>query len=671
MCGIVGVVHDDTSGANPAAVRRMLSVLRHRGPDDEGTYDSGPVSFGFRRLSILDLSPAGHQPMTSTDAMVTIVFNGEIYNFIELRRELEAKGHVFRSAGDTEVLLHSYLEWGPDCLKRLSGMWAFVIHDRRSRSLFGARDRFGIKPLYLHQRDGYLVFASEIKSIRASGCYVDRLDYAVAASFLVDGRLEETPATFFHGIRQLAPGRAFTFDVSTGEYLESSYWSIEQSAQPYVEDIPARFAELFEDAVRVHMRSDVPVGIHLSGGLDSTAIACASARIRRNAGAHGPLSVFSYIAPEFDESEYIRATVAQTGAQLTELKTSPQELWADLERMLWFQDEPVHSLTALVGFQLMRATAAQGIKVVLNGQGADETLAGYTNFFRHYWLGLLRNAGVRVTWKELSAYTRVHGRGTPAQLLAQLLKRRSFYSLWKQPWYRARAIDRRRARALHGWFSADLLKELPDTQPVAPPDLSGALAFSQSINPLPLYLRVEDRNSMAHSIEARLPFLDHQLAEFAYALPDNWKARGPWNKYVLREAMAGRIPENVRTRVDKMGFPVPSRQWFSTQLFEPVMDLLTSRRAVESGRYKIDVVRRDIGRHQRGEADFTDALFAVAQFELWFERVDQSDSTGAEHGRGSTPSRSAGSGGRGRRADAAVARVGLGGPSVGSPAQED
>jgi asparagine synthase (glutamine-hydrolysing) len=190
MCGIVGIVSAELASAHPEIVRRMLSVLRHRGPDDEGAYFNGPVGFGFRRLSILDLSPAGHQPMSADDGAVTIVFNGEIYNFVELRRELEASGHVFRSSGDTEVLLYSYLEWGQECLSRLNGMWAFVIHDRRSNILFGARDRFGIKPLYCHRSKGRFLFASEIKSIRASGCYDDHINYAVAGSFLVDVRLD-------------------------------------------------------------------------------------------------------------------------------------------------------------------------------------------------------------------------------------------------------------------------------------------------------------------------------------------------------------------------------------------------------------------------------------------------------------------------------------------------
>ncbi len=600
MCGIVGVAEPSGHDAHPATVARMLAVLRHRGPDDEGTYFSGQAGFGFRRLSILDLTPAGHQPMSTADGALTIIFNGEIYNFIELRRELESRGHDFRSSGDTEVLLHSYLEWGPKCLERMNGMWAFVIHDRRSNTLFGSRDRFGIKPLHYYEHAGRFVFASEIKSIRASGYYKDQLNHAVASSFLVDGRLDETQETFYRGIRKLPPGCSFMYSLENASYRESRYWDIRTSAAAHVDNPAESFAELFEDAVRLHMRSDVPVGVHLSGGLDSASIACASARIRKQTNASDPLSVFSYIAPEFDESEYIRATVAQTDARLTELETSPKHLWADLQ-----------------------ATAGHGIKVVLNGQGGDETLAGYPSYFRNYWDQIVHARGVIQAWREMDAFHKVHAGAAPVRLLAQLLMRRCFYRLWENPRYRALAARRRRSRVRDRWFTAELLHELPESYPWSPADLNGALAYSQMVEPLPLYLRLEDRNSMAHSLEARLPFLDYRLAEFAYSLPGDWKLRGPWNKFVLRQAMAGRIPESVRLRPDKMGFPVPARQWFAGQLFEPVMDLLSSRRTLESGRYRMEVVRKDIERHRRGEANCTDELFSVAQFELWSGGLDR------------------------------------------------
>lgn len=637
MCGFVGVAEPAGATAQGAMVARMLAVLRHRGPDDDGTWLSGQVGLGFRRLSILDLSPAGHQPMTTLDGQVTIVFNGEIYNFVELRAKLETLGHRFRSSGDTEVLLASYLQWGRECLARLNGMWAFVIHDRRRGLLFGSRDRFGIKPLYLHESSGRLVFASEIKSIRASGYYQDRMNLAVAGSFLVDGRLDETPETFYAGIRQLRPAHWFEYDLARGSMAEGRFWDVRDAPALAGGDPAERFAGLFEDAVRIHMRSDVPVCVHLSGGLDSTAIVCASARVRAAAGASDPLTVFSYLTPEFDESEYVRATVAQTGAHLEELRTTPASLWADLEQMLWFQDEPVHSLTALVSYQLMRSTSRRGIKVVLNGQGADETLAGYPSYFRSYWNTLWKQRGASAAWSEIRQWASAHG-GKPSAIARELGERRVMRWFGKFSPYRAWVARRRNNRLAGSWFSADLLQATPALPAVSPGELDQDLAWSQEVSPLPLYLRLEDRNSMAHSLEVRLPFLDYRVAELAYALPPEWKLRGPWNKFVLRESMKGRIPEIVRARVDKMGFPVPARKWFAEQLYEPLSDLLSSRAVVESGRYRMGDLRRDLERHRKGEVNFTDALFAVAQFEVLNGSAGKSGSGPASAGAGAVQS---------------------------------
>jgi len=594
----------------------MISVLHHRGPDDDGFYSSGRVAFAFRRLSILDLSPAGHQPMSAADGKVTIVFNGEIYNYVELRCELESLGHRFHSTGDTEVLLHAYLEWGDRCLPKLNGMWAFLVHDERTGTLFGARDRFGMKPLFRYQHGDEILFASEIKAIVASGRYAPEPNWSAAASFLVDGRLDDRDDTFFAGIVRVPAGAAFEVDPN-GRYREWSYWRLEESAWERPSDPADAFAELFEDAVRVHMRSDVPVAVHLSGGLDSSSIICASARVRAAADARDPLLAFSYIAPEFDESAQIQATVRQAGAQLVVLNPSPEGLWADLEHMLWYQDEPVHSMSALVSYQLMRLAAENGIKVILNGQGADETIGGYETYFRSYWHTLLTQGKLLEASRELRLFGDAHGRAAAGLALSQL-KHLLLVVLAGMPFYRAVSRRARRKRLEQpGWLSVDLLRHFPERDRPRKWDLDSELALSQRVYPLPLYLRVEDRNSMAHSIEVRLPFLDYRLVSLVHSLPANWKLRGPWNKYVLREAMSGRIPEEVRARVDKMGFPTAAQRWIAGPLFEPIMDLLRSRETRESGRYNIDLMLQDMERHRRGEANLSWQIFAVTQFELW------------------------------------------------------
>lgn len=617
MCGFSVVVSIGSMPVASTVVERMTEVIRHRGPDDEGTYFSDPVAMGFRRLSILDMSPFGHQPMLSEDQQVVLVFNGEIYNYLELRGELLALGHPFKSSGDTEVLLRAYLQWGTECVRRFNGMWAFVLYDRRSGRLFGSRDRFGIKPLYRYADGGHVLFASEIKSIRASGLYRGGTNWRTASRYLVEGLLDDTPETFYTNIDQIAPGMAFELTLEGG-FKEWRYWSLDALRPESVADPARAFAELFEDAVRLHMRSDVPVGVHLSGGLDSTSIVCASARLREATGASGPLMAFSYMAPEFDESKYIADTIEQTHATLVKLQTDPVRLWGLLKEVLAFQDEPIYSMMPLVGYELMRLTASNGIKVILNGQGADETIAGYPSYFGDYWSSLLIAGRVPEAWREIGNHVALHGGNRPRLMLKQL-RRVAQQRLGQIGSYRSIANWKRRMKHRdHRWFTRQFTDHLLEQDPPeAAVGLNDSLAYSIYRTPLPRILRIEDRNAMAHSIESRLPFLDYRLVSLVFGLPLNWRMRGPWNKYVLREAMRGRIPESARTRVDKMGFPVPASNWLADVLREPVLDLMMSREARERGIFHVDAIIRDIERHRKREVNLSEAIFNVAQFEVW------------------------------------------------------
>ena len=617
MCGFAVVVSLGSQPVAPTVVERMTAAIRHRGPDDEGSFFSTGVGMGFRRLSILDMSPLGHQPMQTDDGQVVLVFNGEIYNYVELRKELEGLRHAFKSTGDTEVLLHAYLEWGSDCVKRFNGMWAFVIFDRRKGKLFGSRDRFGIKPLYRFMDRDHVLFASEIKAIRASGLYRSATNWSTAARYLLEGRLDDTPETFYEGIEQVPPATAFELDLQ-GDLRQWRYWSLEDLPAVSVADPPEFFAEMFENAVRLHMRSDVPVGVHLSGGLDSTSIICAAARLRRASNASGPLMAFSYVDAEFDESRYIADTIEQTRATLVRLKTDPTRLWGILGEVLRFQDEPIYSMMPLVVYELMRLTADNGIKVVLNGQGADETIAGYPSYFRDYWATLLGAGRVRFAWGEIDRHARAHGGSRAKAFMGATRHFVQSRCAALPPYRRLARWNRRRAHLKSRWYARPLAERLAreeDTNGAA--DLNASLAYSVYRTPLPRILRIEDRNSMAHSIESRLPFLDYRLVSLVFGLPPEWHMRGPWNKYVLREAMRGRIPESVRTRVDKMGFPVPSRNWLAGVLNEPLMDLLHSRKLRERGIYNVDNLMRDVARHRNGEVDASGAMFDVAQFEVW------------------------------------------------------
>jgi len=621
MCGFVGMVALNGAPADLKIIDRMSSRLQHRGPDGAGTFVSGSVAFGFRRLSILDLSPSGNQPMFSPDGQTVLVFNGEIYNYVELRKELRALGHEFKSTGDTEVLLHAYMEWGRDCLPKLNGMWAFLIYDRRKSKIFGSRDRFGEKPLYSHRSDDRILFSSEIKGILASGHYQEKPNWKTVSRFLYEGRLDQPGGqreTFYHGIGEIPAGTAFELDLS-GHLQEWKYWFLPERCEPAIKDPAEAFYELFEDSLRLRLRSDVPVATFLSGGLDSTSIACAWAKINRDA-LREPIVAFTYQPTEFDESRYINDTVKRTGAELVRFEPHASDLWQRLERVIWYQDEPVHSLAAVISFELTRLASERGVKVILNGGGPDEYLAGYHAFFPNYWSSLLRSGQVREVWREIRAYCLAHG-GEPTTLFRSFLLSQSRAELGRTPalrqfglWLRHRRVQR------NPWFTQELCSHLEfEKSAYSEPTLETVLRRSVEQTPLPLYLRIEDRNSMAHSVEMRMPYLDHRLVSFAFQLPAWWKMNGPWNKYALRNAMRHRIPESVRTRLDKFGFPAPLKSWFADGLYQPMQDLLCSQGMRERGIYNLDRIRRDLELHRQGKVDVTGKLFTLAQFEIWFK----------------------------------------------------
>jgi asparagine synthase (glutamine-hydrolysing) len=619
MCGLAGVIALNGGRVDPTLVKRMAASLRHRGPDDAGIFIEGAVGLGFRRLAILDLSPSGHQPMISQDGRYILVYNGEIYNYIELREELQALGYLFRSSGDSEVLLNAYSAWGKDCLQKFNGMWAFLVYDRQRQALFGSRDRFGVKPLYRCISGDLVLFASEIKAILSSGRFPVAVNWRTTAKFFKERNLDGTDETFFSGISQIRAGTAFELGVD-GKWSEWRYWSLSDLSPVSADHAPTRFLELFEDAVRLRLRSDVPVGVSLSGGLDSTSVICSMARQRRRQfnGSVGPLAAFAYITPEFDESSYIQDTLAQTGAELFHVPIDARELVEELEKFLWFHDEPVYTMYALIGFQIMKSAAQHGVKVMLGGQGADESIGGYFNYFEHYWSTVLATEGLAEVRREIDDFVRVHG-GAAGNLLKDVLVRACKAKLRYLPAYRALARWKREREAgkSNDWFTPELLKSLPIEDVNPDQSLDTALRLSIERSNLPHYLRIEDRNSMAHSVEMRLPFMDYRMISYVLKLPASWKMRGPWNKYVLREAMRGKIPESIRTRPDKMGFSFPAQKWLREGLDKAVLELLGTREMRERGVYDIAAIKRDLGQQTENNPDLPFKVFDVLQFELW------------------------------------------------------
>jgi asparagine synthase (glutamine-hydrolysing) len=452
-----------------------------------------------------------------------------------------------------------------------------------------------------------------------SGIYKGEPNWTVASRFLLEGRLEGGNDTFYKDIHEVPSGTVFEVDMQ-GSWIQRRYWSLSAFHKVEANDPASSYAALLEDSVRLRLRSDVPVGVSLSGGLDSTSIICIAASLNHSSrnGNTERLKAYSYISSEFDESSYIMATIEQTRAQLRQVCKTPLQLWDNLSNVIWYHDEPVHSLNALIGFEIMRLASSDGIKVMLNGQGADETLAGYFSYFRNYWNTLFLTGEWRKTWQEICRYTNVHG-GDARRLFWAGVRRLSKGELHRFALYRKLAEQKhRRARPFWHWFSPGFSEQFRSKNTAyVDGALDPTLMRAVERRPLPLYLRIEDRNSMAHSIEARLPFLDYRLVALAFQLTAEWKMNGPWNKYVLREAMRHRIPELVRTRNKKMGFPIPVKEWLASDLYEPVQDLLSSRTLRERGVYNVSAIRRDVELHREGKLNIASHLLKVIQFEIW------------------------------------------------------
>ena len=621
MCGFVGFLAL-SADASPTHewITSLIDTIAHRGPDDDGVLIDGRVGLGFRRLSILDLSEAGHQPMTSADGTLSMVFNGEIYNYVELRAELQAMGHRFRSTGDTEVLLASYAQWGPRCVDRLVGMYAFCIVDRRASRLFLARDRFGIKPLYVVTHPRGILFASEIKAIRRSGLSRGTLNTARFAQFLSLGRTEHVPDdadTYLEGVQQILPGHSCIVGFD-GTRTDECYWEATTEPRGGDDDPVEGFLSRFDDAMRLHLRSDVPVGVMLSGGMDSVSIACTMADLSRAAGTGQALHAFCFTSESHDESRQLEDTVARTGVTMHRLPDlEPDAFWSKLRRLMWYHDEPVHALSVLMGFELYGLAAANGIRVVLSGQGADETIGGYEYLFDH----MLVSEALRGRLPTLLDQARIvaESRGRPVrEVLSHVARMVRAHLMSALPAYRAVAARRRLEEGGgRAFLDAEFRALAAPVRMLPGQTLAKALERATRQSPLPHYLRAEDRNSMAHSVESRVPFLDHRLAEYALRLPAHWQMHDGWNKRVQREAMRGRIPDSVRLRRQKFGFPTPAKEWFAGPLAEGMREIVRGGPAMRTGWFDQGALQRAVEQQIRGEIDVHNTLVNVAQLDSW------------------------------------------------------
>jgi asparagine synthase (glutamine-hydrolysing) len=621
MCGIAGFVwRDRQRPAHRSGVQTMCDIIAHRGPDDAGVFTHGPVTLGHRRLSILDLTEAGHQPMISSDERYIIVFNGEVYNYVELAQELRQLGSQFRSNTDTEVILEAYRHWGYDCVSRFNGMWAFALYDTHTETMFLSRDRSGIKPLYYISTDEAWLFASEIKALAAVLPEARQPHLPYLARFLISGVFDDGAETCFHNVRQLMPAHNAVYEVRTNRFRAWRYWRIdsEQSWQTSDGDPVERLAELLESSIRLHMRSDVPVGTCLSGGIDSSAIVSLMSRLRPD-----PVLTFSGLYPDkaCNEESYVKIVNAATGCQPCPVYPQPHgDLLEDLAHITWHQDEPTAGPGLYTQFHVMRR-ASREVKVILDGQGADELFAGYLHYFQGHLQDLMnQGAAGRLAALGLAMATSWHWGGATASNAWNLVTGGVTGGLGRRlAWLRGS-----RSPAPVSWLHP-ALTELASVNPIVRSEaqpfrtlLRNQLYSQVTTTSLPALLHYEDRNSMAHSIEARVPFLDYRIIEFAFRLDSSCKIHGSWTKWVLRKAAEGLLPRSVAWRRSKMGYPTPMGRWFREEPDRSAAaDLLFSASLASRQMVSPTAIQRLWQEHQAG-ADHSWILYRVITTELWF-----------------------------------------------------
>lgn len=555
MCGIA--LYFDRSPAGISVIKNMTDMVAYRGPDGEGHVNlmDGRLWLGHRRLAIIDVSDAGHQPMSYGDGRYWITFNGEVYNYIELRAELKNKGYRFHSGSDTEVILAAYQEWGEKCLDRFNGMWAFIIADDETGVVFGARDRFGVKPFYYAVDGDRLGCSSEIKQLRAAGFGSGRADRQEVAKFIAYGDVNVERGTFFEGISQLLPGEAFSWNTGEGMDAFRVFRYYRPAANPDMRadgrlaEYQERFNYLLEDAVRLRLRSDVPVGTCLSGGMDSSSIALITQRLLAEQGGKERQKTFTscFSDPRYDEWGFAEAIVQKTAADSYRVFPDMDSLLDEWPRVAWHQEEPVRSTSIFAQWNVMRLASGQEIKVLLDGQGADEVMAGYHYYIPIYLASLLGKGMITTFTGELSSLNRT-GILAVTEPLYRVFLKTAYYLLG------LKGLRGQAARALFNSSYQELRR------PDIPSDFQ-RYQYYDIFSSLQSLLRHEDRNSMAFSIEARTPFLDYRMVELFLMMPGEYKINGGWTKPFLRNAMQGVMPENVRLRVDKKGFVTPEAVW--------------------------------------------------------------------------------------------------------------
>jgi asparagine synthase (glutamine-hydrolysing) len=612
MCGISGIINLNRSRVDEDQIKAMMREMKHRGPNDDGTFMEDNIGFGFVRLSIIDLSTDGHQPMFSHDGRYVMIFNGEIFNYVELREELKIRGYTFRTKTDTEVLLTAYIEWGEDMLHLLNGMWAFVIYDRVEKVLFGARDRYGKKPFYYIIEDERFMFASEIPSLLAVMGKKPTPDNDALFDFLVFNRTDQNEGTFFKEIKKLNHGHSIKMRVAPDRirkkepFITKKWYNLKyELRRPYKN--PEEFREAFQESINIRLRSDVPIGVCLSGGLDSSSIVSTLVQDFKKDDVHTFSAVYGD-GKYGDESKFIDLYRPQL-KNMHFVQPDEHTLMADIDSIVRAHAEPIAGTGPYAQYKVMEL-ARQNVTVTLDGQGADEMLAGYHYFFGFHFKNLLRKGRVGKLASEMTHY---------------YLKHSAFMGILSYILFMLPAGLRARARAMeYGYIDSDFYNAHASENTSIASDLYGSLSLQDALinhfeYKLEHLLKWEDRNSMWFSIEARVPFLDHRLVESTLSLDDDLIINEGMTKHILREAMKGRLPEKIRMRRDKIGFGTPHDEWFRTPIFQKyINDIINSPAFASRGLVDAKKVQDLYAKHLDRKGNHGKEIWKWIHMERWF-----------------------------------------------------
>jgi asparagine synthase (glutamine-hydrolysing) len=625
MCGIAGIFELGDRRVDAGDLRRLCGIIAHRGPDDDGFFTQGRVGLGMRRLSIVDLA-TGHQPIGNEDGSIWIVFNGEIYNHRALREDLITRGHRYRTQSDTETIIHLYEEYGRDCVQQLRGMFALAIWDGKRKCLFIARDRLGIKPLYYRLTAENFLFASEIKSLLAHSGVRAEFNPAIIPEFLAFGYLS-AEATFYRQIVKLLPGHWLELSEQGGLLVEQ-YWDLPSACDEDRHDeayYVGAYRDLLEGAVSSHLMSDVPLGVFLSGGLDSSAVAALMTKIRRE-----PIETFSVGYPEaaYSELPYARTVAQHLKSVHHEVFVSSQDFFRALPKLIWHEDEPI-VWTSSVSLFFVAQLARKHVKVVLTGEGSDETLAGYSRY-----AFTLKNVAFDRIYRGIIPRMVRHGIrdsiATSAWINATVRRKLShtFLGLDGDSWISFyfdnffSAFNQKDRREL---LTDEFLGQIKDEGAYrsvlrywenASGDLLQRLLYTDIKTYLVELLMKQDNMSMAASIESRVPFLDHVLVEWAMRVPAHIQIRGTAGKRILKKAMEGLLPQSIIYR-PKLGFPTPWSGWLAGPQLDNIEGLLLEPRSMRRGFFKKTAVERLFREHRASYRDHYDRIWRLLNFELW------------------------------------------------------